>query len=421
MSKKSSEEKKDQGSFGRRQFLSSVMIGGAAVISLEAANAAPVESVSAPTDIAPTCKEGPKAVDSLSMASLFLYAVSYAPICAYQESVISSTFSLEQAYTKLINLADKLESEAPELKETSGMTKLKKDAQKGAESTKNINNLVNTREALLPAFINVTMTIANERELLKSAVELSGQQKSITLSPLAASTLRTLLQEIRKIYAQVQEANKRALELRSGTNDVYSAINRIKDQLSSIVSLLAANKSKKLSQGRSDDAVRQINQVIDQLAAIDSLYTDRLKSLPDESKERCIKLIGTNPPSEFLRDYLAGVKDMIAEETAMNNRKEGLPNTTEVATAHYASIGYWDLFYLLGEILTEPLIDDTYARRGYGAILLRPLLKYRGDKRISEFKQALPKLIPEGKFDSDDSKVDAAARKLNDLLSQRGS
>lgn len=75
---------------------------------------------------------------------------------------------------------------------------------------------------------------------------------------------------------------------------------------------------------------------------------------------------------------------------------------------------------VVGQVLHDIMIENTFWRRWGGAGLVRPLLRYTGDERIGKLAEIFPKLVPEGVNDRDKEKGKQAAKKLCDLLKSRG-
>jgi hypothetical protein len=407
--------------FERRKFISSALFGGVPALRTPISElnrgALPVK-----VQDGQSLMQAPKVVDSLSLSTRFLDDVSQSAICVFHETVVASTFSLEQEYQKLLKLVDELESEAPELRGGPVMEKIKEAAKNGAGNTRNINNLANTNVTLIPAFMNVLASVTDANYLLTSASELSQQQSSVTLSPKAANILRMLLREIRGVNSEIQKVSEHAQALSRNSMLVWNGISEIKKRIGNAVSRLADNEYRGASAQRKNEASAQIDMALDKLNDIDKLFSDRLESLPMENRKRCEGLIRNNPPGGFLRDYLSATKALIKDEVRINNNHmESFDRPFMMLKASLNSPqGYLDLSAIIGPILQEVMVENIWIRRWIGAILIRPLLRHRGEARIEKLKQVFPKLLPEGRNDNNKHEIERAAKLLNQILEQHG-
>ena len=260
-----------------------------------------------------------------------------------------------------------------------------------------------------PDFTTLPATLFNQVDVIKS--------------PTAAQTLRKLLSEIRRVASEIVAVRKSSEELSAKTNKIYDAVKGIRELIDQAATTLTMQTTGRRSASVRKTVVRQIDDAIGAINGLEQMYFTALASLPAQSKAKCEDSVGPNPPSVFLRDYLSATKELIQEELARGadeGDETGL--FIKAALRPAPDVGYFKLYSLVSQILEQPLlIQNTVSRCIVGTALLRPLVKYRGDKRINEFKTALSKLYPEGPNDDDDKTLTAAAKKLNTLLERIGS
>jgi gas vesicle protein len=355
---------------------------------------------------------GLQAIDSLNLSLQFLDRIAAATICPFQEDVITRTESLQEEYEKLVKLADKLEEQAPELRQQTTLNKIRAAGSVGMQSLARINNLAFTGQVLVPDFLAAAGSMFEPHDFISAAATLESQKASITLSAKAADTLRALLRAIKDVYAIVLGANTAAKELREVSRGISDKVSQVRGQIYDAVSALAdLNKN---------GTFEKLNNVAEILTAFDSMYEKRLNSLSEKAQKRCKEHNRGKLPGEFLREYLQGTRELISEEiTYLHDRYDLGANAWFVKASSPAGPGISDIIALVARVLREKLIEDTETRRKVGAGYVRPLVRYKGQTRIDKFREALSELVPQGKYDRDESKLKEAAELLNRLLVEK--
>lgn len=311
-------------------------------------------------------------------------------------------------------MADQLESEAPELKDTPSITGLKQAGRLGKESVAKINNLANTRDVLSGGFVRAVYSVFDGNDLLNSELSLSTQEKSITLSPKAVRTLRTLLSRLRSLRTLVLVTNTAADNLGQSLSTVYDDINKAKADIFAALSALGKRQK--------DKALQKINDVKEILNGIDLIYKTGLETLSHDAKKRCEKENRKEPPCEFILDYLESIEPLIAKEIAHRDAIRDFDyHVRFVETSFRPQADVFDLAPLMGEPLGEDLVENTQTRRDSAASVIRPFLRYNdGKRRIEKFTEALKYMHPQGKDDQNESHRRSAATKIQKILQDRG-
>ena len=403
-------------SVNRRRFLSSGIMGGGAMLSLTASEPIMPGALAAQ---APPCIAPPTAVDSLSLAAMFLADVTGAPMCVLHEEIVGSTDTLATKCKRLLNLIKDLTEEVPDLAENTNLNRIHTLANRGANEFGNINPLTDQSFTLIPASFAATVAVFDRQDMLNLAKELSDQQRTIVLSSKAVGILRSLVTEIKSMCQEVEIAHGKATNASESAQEIYDKVKLIREGLNQAVAALLEQKK--------DPAFKKLDDVNSLLIEIDKFYDQHFKDLSPERKEKCEKWYGVKPPTEYLRDYLSATRALVNEEIAESKESGGQENAFQIVKASFqpapAAAGIFDIVAIadvVGQVLHDIMIENTFWRRWGGAGLVRPLLRYTGDERIRKLAEIFPKLVPEGVNDRDKEKGKQAAKKLCDLLKSKG-
>lgn len=394
-------------SVNRRRFLSSSLVGGAA-LSLTTSDAF-TRSVSADEN---PCVAYPTAIDSLSMAVQFLNDVTGAPLCALHEEIIGSTERLATRCKVLVNLIEQLTAEVPELAENESLNRINELANKGAGEFGQINPLTSNSLTLVPASFATAITAFDRENMLELSKQLSNQQRTIVLTQKAVEILKSLLGEIKRLCQDAETAHTQAKRTSDSSEDVFEKVKTIREKINTAVSELQARQK--------NDAFKKLDEADTLLAGIDTFYFTHLKNLSTPRQEKCERWYGTKSPTQFLREYLAAARELVNEEIAFSNGVYGENSFRIIKAGFQPNPGLFDIQSAIGQVLQEIMIRNIWPRRWLAYIYVRPLLRYTGDSRISKLKEVFPKLSPEGPHDRDTSKAEKAAKRLAELLAAKG-
>lgn len=392
----------------RRRFLTCVLTGGI--------TAAIVHPVQAATSSEDTCLL-PTSADSLTLYLASLDEIRGLILRPYTSAVGQIALDLRARYESLKRQVEELETEVPQLREGTGVSRVKDVTEAGRASAR----YVAQGGTVIAAHVALITYATNS--LSDSASSWQMQQGSLTLTPRAVEILRAILREIRLLATPTQNLEQASNALNQAFIEVNQKLDDVKRQvLQAITGLASVELVGSPNAGeRRQEAIQLIQSAINNLRQLDT-YTPPV-NVPPINTTQLPRVSATsqpnqNEPTKLTRELLAGTIALIQRDAPATSYERRIPRSemsfVPVSTsAPIAAAGlYFEVRQVLSEILRQPLRLRTWSC----IALISPILAgYSNPKRFELIYSVIPYMFPRGESDFVDSSRRAAAQRLANL------